>query len=482
MQFYSVPSVADAISLPLSLLFNKSIKSGKVPADWRKANVIPVFKNGSKKEPINYGPISLTSVVVKIMERIIKEKTLTHLISNKLIAPSQHGFMPRKSITTNLVTFMNYITEHLDKGDPVEVIYLDFAKAFDKVPHKRLIQKLKCYRLSPEIIRWIESWLNNRMQRVVVNGEKSKWLEVVSSVVQGSVLGPLLFTIFINDIDICIKPYEGFMSKFADDSKVAKVVNNPQTIKEMQEIIKNLEKWCSDWGMQFNAEKCGIMHFGHKNTGAQYSMADKPLATLFSQKDLGIIINNNGTPSENCASAAKKANQVLGQIRRSFTCFTKEIQLQLYKVFVRPHLEYAVPAWCPWQRKDIDLLEKIQHRATRRISDINGSYQERLRKLNLTTLEERRRRGDAIEVYKCLRGCWGINKNELFTLSHSSNPITRQQQSVMPLTVPRTRLDLRENFFCVRGAKLWNTLPSLVRDSNSVNSFKNAYDKFMKDS
>ena len=145
--------------------------------------------------------------------------------------------------------------------------------------------------------------------------------------------------------------------------------------------------------------------------------------------------------------AAKKANQVLGQINRSFSCHTKDVMSQIHKVFVRPHLEYAVAAWSPWHQKDKDTLEKIQRRATRRISNIRGSYPERLRQLNLTTLEERRKRGDAIEVFKCLNGFWDIEK---------------------------------KNSFAVRGSVLWNSLPSNVRKSSSTNAFKNAYDLHMR--
>ena len=472
--------VADAVALPLLLLFTKSMASGKIPNDWKKATVVPIFKSGTKKEPVNYRPISLTSVVVKIMERVIKEKMMAHLVSNKLIGDSQHGFMPRKSTTTNLVAYVNYITEQLDQGQPVDVIYLDFAKAFDKVPHKRLLQKLRSFNFSTETMKWIEAWLCDRWQRVVVNGQYSEWEKVISSVVQGSVLGPLLFLIFINDIDSCIGQYEGFASKFADDSKIAKVVNDPKTANEMQNIINNLEKWCKDWGMSFNTEKCCIMQFGHNNLHTTYTLDGQQLKNVSTQKDLGVIITNNKSPSDQCAQAAKKGNQVLGRIRRSFSCYTKEVMLQIYKVFVRPHLEYAVSAWCPWQRKDVEMLEKVQHRATRRMSDVKGSYPERLSQLNLTTLEDRRQRGDAIEVYKCLRGFWGIESGTLFKPSNPEKQITRQQHSFMPLAIRRTRLDLRKNSFCVRGAKSWNALPSHVRDSVSVNAFKNAYDEHFK--
>ena len=154
--------------------------------------------------------------------------------------------------------------------------------------------------------------------------------------------------------------------------------------------------------------------------------------------------------------------------------------LPIYKVFVRPHLEYAVTSWSPWQRKDVDVLEKVQHRATRRMSDVRGTYPERLKQLELTTLEDRRSRGDAIEVFKYLRGFLDVDKETLFKVNHLPQPKTRHQNSFMPLRVPRANLDLRKNFFTVRGARQWNSLPSDVRQSTSVNRFKNAYDAYRK--
>ena len=469
--------VADEVSHPLCILYNKSVKSGILPSDWKSANVVPIFKNGSKTEPVNYRPISLTSVVVKIMERVIKEKMMKHLTSNKLIGSSQHGFMPKKSTSTNLVTYMDYITKNLDKGDPVDVLYLDFAKAFDKVPHNRLIQKLKRYNLSDETLKWIEAWLSNRKQRVLLNGTYSDWLDVTSSVVQGSVLGPILFIMFIDDIDTCLMNHSGFISKFADDTKLAKVVKDAETAAEMQIIIRNLEEWCKTWGMDFNIKKCCIMHFGYNNPKFEYQIEGQALKSPQTQRDLGVIVSDSCTPSAQCAQAAKKANQVLGQINRSFSCYSKDVMSQIHKVFVRPHLEYAVTAWSPWNQKDKDILEKIQRRATRRISNIRGTYPERLEQLKLTTLEERRTRGDAIEVFKCLNGFWDVEKETLFTLNQSCDPKTRHQKSYMPLTVPRAKLDLRKNSFPVRGSVLWNSLPNSVRESVSINAFKNAYDK-----
>ena len=182
------------------------------------------------------------------------------------------------------------------------------------------------------------------------------------------------------------------------------------------------------------------------------------------------MITDNCLPGEQCARAAKKANQVLGQISRSFSCYTKDIMLQIFKVFVRPHLEYAVTAWDPWQRP-------IQRRATRRMSDVHGSYPERLQQLKLTTLEERRVRGDAIETFKYLRGFLDVESDQIFKVNNPLEPKTRHQQSFMPLSLPHAKLDLRQNFFSVRAAKQWNDLPSSVRISVSVNNFKNSYDK-----
>ena len=312
-----------------------------------------------------------------------------------------------------------------------------------------------------------------------MNGAFSEWRDVTSSVPQGSVLGPILFILYINDIDSCLNHKEGIMSKFADDTKVAKVVNDSETAKEMQETISSLESWSETWGMHFNIKKCCILHFGNKNKRFQYIMNGQTLESQSSQRDLGVQIANSCLPGDQCAQAAKKANQVLGRIHRTFSCKTSDVMLQIYKVFIRPHLEYAATAWSPWLRKDIEALEKIQHRATRRMSNIRGTYPERLKQLELTTLEQRRIRGDAIETFKYLKGFLDIPRDTLFTLDHQTQPKTRHQHSFMPLVVPGARIDLRKNFFSVRSAKLWNSLPSSVREANTVNRFKNAYDTFM---
>ena len=248
----------------------------------------------------------------------------------------------------------------------------------------------------------------------------------------------------------------------------------------MQDTINNLEIWSEKWGMKFNTKKCCILHFGHRNLRQQYRMNGQVLEAHSNQRDLGVLVTDDCLPGTQCALAAKKANQVLGQVNRSFSCKTKDVMLQIYKVFIRPHLEYAVTSWSPWQRKDVETLEKIQHRVTRKMSNIRGSYPERLEQLELTTLEERRKRGDAIEVFKYVKGSLDIEKESLFKTNIVAQPKTRHQHTFMPLNVPRANLDLRKNFFSIRGAKLWNSLPSAVREADSVNKFKNAYDAYMK--
>jgi hypothetical protein len=219
-----------------------SLSEGIVPEDWRKANVTPIFKKGRKTDPENYRPVSLTSVSCRLMEGIIKDQVVKHLEKNKLIRQTQHSIMRGRSCTSNLLVFLEKITAEIDKGGAMDVIYLDFSKAFDTVPHERLKKKLQVHGISGNLLKWIAAWLMDRKQRVVLNGKESTWEAVLSGVHQGSVLGPLLFLIFINDLDLAVSLQE-LLLKFADDTKLAGIVKDEADRMRLQAALDNLLQW-----------------------------------------------------------------------------------------------------------------------------------------------------------------------------------------------------------------------------------------------
>ena len=215
----------EQISMPLARVFNLSLKEGVVPFEWKEANIIPLFKKGSRNKSENYRPVSLTSVICKLLERLIKDHMVDFLVKHKLLNSSQHRFLKARSCLKNMLCFLEEITKWIDVGSPVDIIYLDFQKAFHKVPHQRLLLKLKAHGIGDSITDWIEQWLTDRRQRVVVDGEVSNWKSDLSGVPQGSVLGPILFLIYIND------SITSNILKFADDTKLFRklilmVINN----------------------------------------------------------------------------------------------------------------------------------------------------------------------------------------------------------------------------------------------------------------
>ena len=248
-----------------------------------------------------------------------------------------------------MIEYLNTLTKLVDDGYNVDVIYLDFAKAFDKVPHKRLLQKLEGLGISGNVLSWITSWLTDRFQRVVLNGKASEWMPVSSGVLQGSVLGPTCFVVFINDLDEVLDLVDGFISRFAD-TKYGRIICNEEDYEKMQSNIVRLMKWAELWQMEFNSGKCKIMHFGRTNPRYSYCMGGYApggtvLKEVTEEKDIGVIVSSTLKPSAQCAKAAKKANSILGQMSRSFLYRDKDVWIRLYKTYVRPHLEFSVQAW-----------------------------------------------------------------------------------------------------------------------------------------
>jgi hypothetical protein len=257
----------DQLVGPLTRLFRKSLVTGVVPYEWKDARVSPLFKKGKRDKPENYRPVSLTSIIGKIFEAIIKDNIVEHLEKYKILNSSQHGFTKGKSCLTNILSFMESVTSKIDEGNPVDIVYLDFAKAFDKVPHVRLVNKLEAHGISGLVLNWVRHWLSNRRQKVCINNEESDWRNVSSGVPQGSLLGPVLFLIYINDLDNAIVSKLG---KFADDTKLCQSVRNKEDIESLQRDLDVLHEWSVEWQMSFNVDKCVVMHVGHNNKHSKY--------------------------------------------------------------------------------------------------------------------------------------------------------------------------------------------------------------------
>ena len=338
-------------------------------------------------------------MICKLLERFIKDHMVDFLVGHtgKLLNSSQHGFLKPRSCLTNMLCFLEEITKWIDEGSPIDIIYLDFQKAFDKVPHQRLLLKLKAHGIRVGLIDWIEQWLTDRRQRVVVDGEVSNWKSVLSGVPQGSVLGPLLFLIYINDLD---DNTTSNVLKFADDTKVFRKVNTDGDKQHLQNDLNRLVKWSEKWQM-LKFQICKCLQTVHGNLDVNYKMGDTVLGTTVKEKDLGVTICADVKVSEQCGIAASMGNKILGLIRRNITYKDKKLIIPLYNAIVRPHLEYCILASRSYRKKYIDTLERIQRRATKHFPELRDlSYEERLTECGLTTLETRRLRGDQIEVFK----------------------------------------------------------------------------------
>ena len=339
--------------------------------------------------------------------------------------------------------------------------------------------KLEGYGVKGSALRWIGQFLTGRRQRVCVSGSFSGWIDVLSGVPQGSVIGPILFVCFINDLP---EKISSLIYLYADDAKIFRRTGDDLDRRALQRDLEQLEQWADRWQMKFNVGKCKVLHLGgDSNIGAPYYMGHgtgtrTELLKTVEEKDLGVWMDGTCKPSNHIAHAVCKANQILGLIRRSFTYIDCSLMRLLFTSLVRPHLEYGNAVWYPYLQKDIDLLESVQHRATRLVPGLaKMAYEDRLRRMNLPTLVYRRHRGDMIEAYKYLNGVYRVDSTQLLPRHEEKGLKTRGHSK--KLMKREFRGQIRANSFGMRIVNVWNSLPEEVVTAPSVNSMKGRFDK-----
>ena len=464
---------ADTLAPALRDIFQRSLDTSVLPSDWRTANVSAVFKKGDKHLPENYRPISLTSVPCKIVEHIIYRHLMTYLEEHNILTDLNHGFRAGFSCETQLLTTNHDLFSSFDTGTQTDMAVLDFSKAFDTVPHSKLLKKLSHYGIGGTILEWLKKFLTGRTMKVVFDGKMSREIPVDSGVPQGAVLGPLLFLCHINDLPTSVKSQ---VRLFADDCLLYRKIQTFNDHILLQKDLTQLGKWANTWGMNFNTNKCHIISINNK-TKFFYSLNNETLEYVTTNPYLGITISNDLKWHSHISKITKKANSTLGFLRRNIRRCPINSKRTAYIALVRAVLEYRAILWDPYHRGDIDKLEQIQHRAARFIT---GDYRSRhpgsvttlLTNLNLDTLDNRRRDQRLKFMYRTDRGYIPALPTDTFFRPQKTNkrhikpkhfPDHVSSNFVQQLTTNNTRCfivptayteQFKNSFFCKNNSRL----------------------------
>ena len=444
---YLLKKVKNTISYPLSLLYGWSFVTATCPPTFLESRVTPVFKKkGSRSLTENYRPISIGSSIAKVMEKLVTDRLLSYLQTEGLLSDYQHGFLPSRSTTTQLLSCVNdWITLKSTK-QPCYVVYLDFKKAFDSVDHNKLIAKLHAYGIQGPLLHWIQAYLSNRSQTVSIGSTRSDPKPIVSGILQGSCIGPILFLVFINDLLDSFPDIK--LAAYADDIKLYH--SNPDLI---QTALDSVSTWCSLWQLSLSPSKCCSISLG---TGPPhtFTILDNPIPNVTSIIDLGITIDQTLNFTSHIDKMVKKAKQASWVTLKCFTSGNRTNLIKAYTTYVRPKLEYCTQIWSPQTKADAFLIERVQKHFTRQIyfrTDLKKRpNEERLRYLILDSLENRRIKQDLSLAHKIFHEhsfCPNVLQRK-----HNARPLIHNFRLQQDGNVPH----YRSLFFSNRIVPLWN--------------------------
>lgn len=471
----------ESLSLPISLLWRSSLDTGIIPSNLKDATIAPIHKGDSRAIPKNYRPISLTSHLTKIFERLLRDEIVGFMEQNQLMNPNQHGFRTGRSCLTQLIEHYDLILDGLAGGSNVDVVYLDFAKAFDKVDHGILCYKLHSLGIGGKIGMWLFSFLTNRVQRVLVNGTSSSMSTVISGVPQGTVLGPVLFLVHITDINQRI---ESRVSSFADDTRVMRLVKCGEDVETLQEDLNKIYEWQDANNMKFNDDKFEVLRYGKNEvlkTLTYYTTpTGDPIETRDCVRDLGVVMSASANFSNHIDHTVAKVKNVINWILRIFVSREQTVMKTLWDSLVQPHLDYCSQLWAPSRVGDNMKLEALQRSFTSRIEGTqNFDYWERLSKLNMCSQQRRQERYRIIYTWKAIE-----NMIPNFGIAFHLSPRLGRLCIVPPINTraPMSVQSLKDASLMVMGPRLFNALPREIRDvsSCSLPFFKSRLNHFLK--
>ena len=459
----------DEIAPIIKVIFDRSLQTGKLPADWTKANVMPVFKKGHKARAANYRPFSLTCILCKVLEHILASNIVKHLDGQGILYDLQHGFREKRSCETKLIMLIEDLARSASVGKQTDIILLDFSKAFDKVNQSKLLWKLHQYGIRGHVLDWVRAFLGSRSQRVVIDGEESESIPVTSGVPQDSVLGPILFLIYINDLpnEVCSQ-----VRLFADDTALYLTLESEDDSSTLQKDLNILSAWETRWDMGFNPSKCQVVHVtgSKKPVKTDYILHGQVLESVTSARYLGVDISSSLSWNPHVDRITGNANRTLGFVRRNIKTKMSKVRETAYNTLVRPQLKYASAVWDPHTKVRTSQLEQVQRRAARWTAsnyDWQASATQIVQDLGWRTLEQRRL------FYKVIHGLVAV---PLLDYIQYSSRISRYCHSMTFRQVSTSRDYYNYSFFPLAIVQ-WNALPQSIACLQSLEALKAAVSK-----